>query len=488
MGVRCLLVLGMLVFGLALSGCGSADPSARDGGGENARTVRGHGLSLEVPAGWHGDVSKADPQTASLIRAATFPLSALPAGVGQEAQRTMDDRDILISVVDYGRLPESSRLEVAQLPIGVDRSHVASFEGFREPVVTRSFVVDGHALQLWVVFGSPDPSEELFRAANKVLATLTVAPRRIELDGLSIELPDGWDGFAKDLGVYEPTPALYAANVAWPDRGANLDDPSTREGFERLPADGIVIAAAAGRHGDEAGRTLEPPIRLSDGYFHADSYEGQPAPHVSIQLISGWIGERFVSIQVNFGRNDPSDAMRAEANAVLASLALGPEPPRARGPGWREHRDERDGVTVRYPSGWRIAGEPLTPFLGEPVEILHLGTFDLRPGGSRCTHVPERALEDLGPTDAMISLYERREDSPQDFPARRRHILPYSGSEPESIACLERPEEKGFLYRLQELGDHGRRFHLYVAVGGNASLETRRETAEILDSFRFDER
>jgi hypothetical protein len=310
--------VGLLVIGMIMTGCGSAEPDAAAGG---TRTIRSEALSLDLPAGWYGDVEPPNVPSAPFVRAATFPLGERPTDLGQQARRTMGEGDILISVVDYGPMPGADE-PPTPLPIAVDQSHVASFEGFREPVVVRTVTVSGHRLQLWVVFASANASEDLYGEASRVLATLAVQPRTLGLGGLTVELKEGWDGFAKDIGPpQEQVPALYVANVTWPDRGQNFADPATLELFKGLPPQGIVIAASATSSGG-GEEFLRRPIRLSDGRFLADSYEGQPAPHVSTQTISGRLGEWTLIVQVYFGRNDPTDEMRAEANHVLATLEV----------------------------------------------------------------------------------------------------------------------------------------------------------------------
>jgi hypothetical protein len=311
--------------GIVMAGCGSAEATRAEGAAaKRTETIRSEALSLEVPPGWYGDAELPDVPQAPLLRAATFPLTEELKDVGQQAQRTMADGEILITVGDYGRpLPSWDEVPTS-LPVAVDQSHVVSFEGFPEPVVERTVTLGGHRLQLWVVFGSSDPSEEQYAEANRVLATLAVRPRTLGLGGLTVELLGGWHGFAKDIGPpHLQVPALYVANVPWPDRGQNLAVSDTLEAFERLPPNGIVVAASASPSGgEEFRRVLRRPVRLSDGHFLADMYEGQPAPHVSSQIISVRLGERALSIQIYFGRNDPSDEMRAEANRVLATLQV----------------------------------------------------------------------------------------------------------------------------------------------------------------------
>lgn len=310
--------------------------------------------------------------------------------------------------------------------------------------------------------------------------------QRLERSGLGLVLPSAWDGFTAELGAYEPNPAIYAANVAWPPTSGNIENEATKHAFERLPADGIVITASAGRYGATVSQALPMPVQLADGYFLADAYEGQPARNVSTQLIAGRIGERYLVVQVYFGRNHPTEATRAEADGVLATLELGPEPAPGSDAGWREHRDDEQGIVARYPPGWHAAAERLTPALSDPVELLHLATYPLRPGGERCTHVPEHALEDLGPTDALVSIHEWRDSSSGSGRPRPDRFLPFEGSEPESRRCLDPAPDDDLLYRMHEFADAGRQLVVYVAIGEDADFARRREVAEIVDALRFE--
>jgi hypothetical protein len=324
MGARYAPAIGLLIVGIVIAGCGSAEPTrAKAPATEKTATIRSEALRIELPPGWYGDARTPKIPSAPLVRAATFPLAVEHTGLGRQARRTMGEGDILITVADYGPMPGADE-PPTPLPVAVDGSHVTSFEGFREPVVVRTITVSSHRLQLWVVFGSSDPSDERYAEANRVLETLAVQPRMLGLGGLTVELKEGWDGFAKDIGPpHEQVPALYVANVPWPDRGQNFADAVTLEPFEALPPEGVVIAASASSSGGEEFRhVLRRPVTLSDGHFLADSYEGQPAPHVSTQIISGRLGEQSLSIHVYFGRNDPTDEMRAEANHVLATLEI----------------------------------------------------------------------------------------------------------------------------------------------------------------------
>jgi hypothetical protein len=329
-------------------GCGAVGDA---GEGSEAQTVRAHGLSMRLPPGWHGEIA---PEALTL-RAANFPHQPL-TDLGGELQLTMGERDILIRLSHYGRAWEGWEARQASLPLEIDRADFVSFEGFKRPVAMDAFSLDGGAFQLWAVFRDGTPSDEVLAEANRVLATIALDPRRLELSGLSIELPVGWDGFAREQGRDGEAPLLYAANVKWPE-GMGLQD-----FLERLPPDGVAVSAVSSSFvpDDVPRTTLRQPITLDDGRFLAESYEGQPAPNVSTQLISGRVGDRHLSIQVFFGRNDPDERMRADAEDVLATLKVSGRPPAPAPPGWRKHHAPQLGVHATLPESWHLAAEPLT--------------------------------------------------------------------------------------------------------------------------------
>lgn len=147
-------------------------------------------------------------------------------------------------------------------------------------------------------------------------------------------------------------------------------------------------------------------------------------------------------------------------------------------------------ASVRYslPEGWQVAESTLTPNLGSPAEILSAGTFPLRSGGDNCAHMPELAMEDLGPEDALVSLQER--SSPDEsFTPRPSSFGPLLiGITPgDSYECMEEAERADVGTLLwHALRDEGRGFYLLVVIGSEATDKTRQETVDLLDSFLFD--
>lgn len=145
----------------------------------------------------------------------------------------------------------------------------------------------------------------------------------------------------------------------------------------------------------------------------------------------------------------------------------------------------RAGTVVFYPSGWTPASEILTPNLTDPREFFALGTYPLKPGGSNCAQYPENAIEDLGPTDALIWLAERQQVS-RDTPPRPADLQAWMSAAPvdDSPGCLSGP--KDFVHHTAEFTDGGRGFALYVAYGASASPETVAEMWRIVDSFQVE--
>ncbi len=484
------LMLGLLVLSGGLAGCGVA----QDGGPASAgatETVRGYGLTLELPAGWHGQIARPEPPGALMLRAANFPLPKVASDVGQQAQRTMAERDILITLSYYGRARNETGVRGVGLPLTIERADFTSFEGFSRPVATDSFVLDEHAFQLWVVFRSGTPSEELLAEANRVLATVALEPRRLALDGLSMQLPVGWDGFVKHLGPDNEAPAVYAANVSWPDVGQDVEKAAVRELFERLPRDGVVISAVSSWHATgRVARALPPPIELADGYFLPESYEGQPAPHVSTQLIFGRVADRFLNIQVFFGRNDPDEAMRDEANAVLATLAVDARIAAPAPAGWRKHRSPELGVSATVPGGWHLADEPLTNTV-EPREVLALATYPLpgsrSDGGGPCV-AAKHAVEAMPADGALIWLLEYRPSRGDVWAHLPRSRFP---PRPDGYVLTRAHLQPGVcgasLGLTTTFRDADRPFQLWLLFGDEVSDARLAEVAQILSGLSFDD-
>jgi hypothetical protein len=145
---------------------------------------------------------------------------------------------------------------------------------------------------------------------------------------------------------------------------------------------------------------------------------------------------------------------------------------------------EAHGFTVSYPSDWTPAPEILTPTLTDPREIFAIGTYPLRSGGANCAQYPVNAIEDLGPTDALIWLAERQQAS-ASAPNRPADFEAWISEAPvdDSPRCLG--SVKDFVHHAGEFSDADRIFDLYVAYGTGASQETLSELWAILNGMTF---
>jgi hypothetical protein len=116
--------------------------------------------------------------------------------------------------------------------------------------------------------------------------------------------------------------AAWAANV--PIIPADSVSGWPRNTAKSLPKDGIVVSADSAQAVDDVSiypdRTL--PLKLSDGTFHANGYETQPAPNVSAYLLYAHIGSSYVLVQVWIGANHPSPRAVHEAQAELDRLQV----------------------------------------------------------------------------------------------------------------------------------------------------------------------
>jgi hypothetical protein len=121
----------------------------------------------------------------------------------------------------------------------------------------------------------------------------------------------------------QPIPVAWAGNVPFLDDPGQTAFPDAT--VRKLPPDGIVIETVGPRPytGTDDFPSLALPLRLSDGFFVSDEYEGQPAPNVSLYVIDSRIDGGVLNVLVWFGRNKPTAGMTAEANDALSTLSIG---------------------------------------------------------------------------------------------------------------------------------------------------------------------
>lgn len=149
------------------------------------------------------------------------------------------------------------------------------------------------------------------------------------------------------------------------------------------------------------------------------------------------------------------------------------------------YRDYAVGLRVTYPRGWARAPERLTPNLGgvggpgDLVEVVSIGTGSLSVGGDDCANIPERAVEALGPGDALVTVQERV--APEGFPARPARFGAPDGDLLATLECFANADEVEHV--RYDFADGGRGFYGYVTFHRDATAQVRAEALAILDSL-----
>lgn len=158
--------------------------------------------------------------------------------------------------------------------------------------------------------------------------------------------------------------------------------------------------------------------------------------------------------------------------------------------GWTSFHDRGHGLTVRFPSSWRRAREPLTPSLVDPVEILSIGTFAPRSGAAgSCANFPVGALRAAGARDVFLTVQERRGGG-ATFAPRPRPFDLGTGDKmgPLGTSVAARCVGRRVAWRSYwvPFSDAGRSFYLLTAIGRDAAPARVRALHEVLDSLRFE--
>ncbi len=133
-----------------------------------------------------------------------------------------------------------------------------------------------------------------------------------------------------------------------------------------------------------------------------------------------------------------ASSISALAGAFLVAACGGGDAPKR-----AASRQAAHGITVTLPAGWRRAPSSLTPHLTDPHEVVAVGTYDLRYRRTDCAQIPGSALEDLGATDAFVTVQERgRGSSSIGFAARPKHFGPRLGG-PAEVSPTRTPAQTG---------------------------------------------
>jgi hypothetical protein len=182
------------------------------------------------------------------------------------------------------------------------------------------------------------------------------------------------------------------------------------------------------------------------------------------------------------------------AGAALAALpaGCGREDPEPVGPAHSDpgpvsptYSDPDRGFAISYPNSWRRATERMSR-LGDPRELVSLGTGELRWRPTNCESFAGSAGYGMRSDDVAITLWERGHDPHsawRDFPPRPERFGPVPHAEPAGPGCGEPP---GTIIHWRNVADAGRHLHTLVRIGPDAPSSVAAQAWAVLDSLRLD--
>jgi hypothetical protein len=283
----------VLVIAAALAaGCGSA--------AVGAPRMERYGISLEVAEGWDAQISR------GLVRIArgevSLELYEYDAASADEAKHFKQEWPLELAASSFGSLQDET---------------------------DRLVTVSG---RLFSVFPVGRPSRTELDEINRSLATIEVEPGDFYPGSVRpVELPKrpGWhmvSSGATPRHAYGES--VHSAAATIPYRNDPPDLPPVRT-LEALPRDGVLVWVGLSRDSHlppsriEAGSAFErgppPPYQVAD-LKRVTGWEGQvrDIPDYRLWAVTG---DRYLlDLRVYFGRSQPTEAMVAEADAMLTGL------------------------------------------------------------------------------------------------------------------------------------------------------------------------
>lgn len=306
---------------VSATACGGADAPRGDGGRDAA--LSRYGLTIEVPAGWEGEISRGALRLAN---------GALPRA--QLGPRALEPDAVVVELLEREPSPDEwGGIRASAGPPAFAADDFAAPEPGTAPgdhgVARRFRTIAGRAFVLFAESGSRPVARAALREANAALSTLEVEPGDYYPGAVApatfVAAP-GWH--TGDGGPFERRPwgeqtQSWAATVPYADGPFDLPP---RKTIARLPEDGVLIWVGLSRawNPDAPGRRSpirEHPYRLADFEAHAE-WEGQVRDVPEYELRTRVEGGYEVDVRIYFGRPEPTPAMRAAAESQLARLRL----------------------------------------------------------------------------------------------------------------------------------------------------------------------
>jgi hypothetical protein len=264
----------------------------------DASRIEGYGISMRLPSGWTGEVTRGE-------------VSAAAPG-----------NEIRLRLLERGGT--DAPFEERALPLQLSTAEfVAGGTGEAPAVSGRAFIDHGRQFSLWTGADVLPPSAAAVEQANEALATLSVEPGDFypgSVEPATFSPAEGWDTGTSGPADAQPEGQqtwTFASTVRYLDEPVQF--PPTRT-LDQLPTDGIIIDVTLfgpDRHG---AREAQAPFRM-DQATRSDSWEGMPPDLPLFSIAGGVPGQSYdVDISVLFGRPHPSEGQLAAADAELARL------------------------------------------------------------------------------------------------------------------------------------------------------------------------
>lgn len=144
--------------------------------------LSGHGLSVELPRGWDGAVTRRrDPGARPVLHASSMPLPPGRADAGGGVVQHLGRGDVFVGVLEHEPPGDGAPLFAAAgppLPLSPDWFTPGALQGMRsvQSGAQVFFSLHGRAFSLFAVVGEHARRHRLVPAIDRVLATLAVEP------------------------------------------------------------------------------------------------------------------------------------------------------------------------------------------------------------------------------------------------------------------------------------------------------------------------
>jgi hypothetical protein len=425
------------------------------------------------------------PFAAADLRNAHEEGGVLRFDIGPEAtveQLPADGILIVADVVYVSRnpLPTNDTFPPAELPLRLPASPPETqWEGVTRNHSLHSVVgeVNGRWVSVRIEYGRPSPDEAMLLEAQRELERLFVDPAPTPIEdidqfGLSMAMPEGWDGrlFAWTSGP----PTLELSTVPL-DRASG--DPAMPN-RDRLGASDASVILAESDIADLGFERSELPIEIReqdrcDGCEVLDDGTAPPDEH-ALYHRSFEIAGRSFDLYVEFGFWQPPPTVWRAVNDTLARIEIA----------GAVRRTTSEEPILAVPDGWSVQEDPL-PALVAPRIVVAVGSWDFpRPALVACGEQP--ALRAMPRDGAFFWILEYRfSGTPEEagleggtpWPSTFSLDLP---SRPSDGECAAGAVGSVRDYRFER---PDRFVQIQVGLGPDASAATRHDVEVAVSSF-----